>query len=1226
VIDLLLQTEAEQEIVDVVRHFEARLLDINEQETPQMPVRSENTTSAPIDNKRRTMFLQSCLQVLMEEYSPLTNNVKKYGLSSNSEQLLLQRICEVIQPPKNPVNVKIFMRRAPTQEEFFRGTLSRNPVQLSQLSCPQEEPTVKHLRQYIADQLQMSDTAELIELLCANKILNLDLKLRVVQQVLWKNYLVENSSAGGIGTQMFFSTGSGISMVFSSERPDRRTNITADTPSSALPPMVVTYRLAGVDGEATEDLLESLIDPEAPMIGNLTSDEQERFLEKEFGQTKEVMHGQGVNILLRSIQSYIKGTLSRIRRDDVLFNYVGHGKRSEKNFSLANFEKSPPYSGLVLLKLCTKLASNCKKLVNARAPTILLRLLLEVFNTIDDTSLSDSNDPTSDQNAQIVSNPTALMLEDLIETLASDISSDDNREEDVTEIDQSSSTLPLLLSSLKTIYLGPQLRKVIAKLLPFLTYGMSSLAKELAENFDLHIKVEKLCDCDAKEQPKTRRFVLMDTFVQAAVSLPPSGVCHSLRAELIKCGLVERLVSFILHGIPEEPPPWSFSLWLKEINKATSGELEQSWKYYFLRTGIKTAMEMLVGLARGHGGVQSLLATYLEGRFMMICHWIESTSDKKSSRIYLNGLGLLAETLLDEMKADNPEITKSINSLRRKTRERKREIAEERRSKAMVSITSFGPSVSAGINRSRPGMSDTIRSSASSFLAPVLDFFSSNSESLGVKALEQPAWMAEMEALEDETGLTCAVCQEGRTLQPKELLGLYCYVKKVSIPPNKCRGKLAIEGSLLLINLPSSLPTSLVGTTIELYCFLPAKSIGESLRKINPSWYNTMINATNRRATQITTTVSAGNAIHYSCHAKARSADRSHPKAPKSEWEGASLRNSRVNCNAIMPLVSSQSSKVPLVAVESALNDYQTIITNQLGARPKAILWTVLNDVRLLLLRIAYGEALSADCGGGSLSSNISLLFYQLLLVDMFTNDASHDSPQTARHAQHLSGGFLAACKIVQAENLDSNNYSSLIDDIADAAPMAALSCISYHNTKDENLEHPEKDAKVPHPNCRWNVHKDVFFFGLIICAGRRHILGADDSGCRSNRKSRPRQSSFSDWEAIEMRRSDGEVSDSTEKQKSSLRPMSKTNVLRIDDYATALRPMIILYALFDALSAVYVPNMTDEMIQYSTAEIVKHVEVCHQAKGIHDLVRKAKIVIENDSIVEYLQLGMHSS
>jgi hypothetical protein len=72
----------------------------------------------------------------------------------------------------------------------------------------------------------------------------------------------------------------------------------------------------------------------------------------------------------------------------------------------------------VLLNYCTKLPSNCKKLVDARAPTILLRLLLDVLNAIDNSSNTDKAESSSDQNAQIVSNPTAVMLEELIETLS----------------------------------------------------------------------------------------------------------------------------------------------------------------------------------------------------------------------------------------------------------------------------------------------------------------------------------------------------------------------------------------------------------------------------------------------------------------------------------------------------------------------------------------------------------------------------------------------------------------------------------------------------------------------------------------------------------------------------------------------------------------------------------------------------------------------------------------
>lgn len=38
----------------------------------------------------------------------------------------------------------------------------------------------------------------------------------------------------------------------------------------------------------------------------------------------------------------------------------------------------------------------------------------------------------------------------------------------------------------------------------------------------------------------------------------------------------------------------------------------------------------------------------------------------------------------------------------------------------------------------------------------------------------------------------------------------------------------------------------------------------------------------------------------------------------------------------------------------------------------------VLEDVRLLLLRLAHQESLSVDCGGGAARSNIQLVPYQL--------------------------------------------------------------------------------------------------------------------------------------------------------------------------------------------------------------------------------------------------------
>ncbi len=84
------------------------------------------------------------------------------------------------------------------------------------------------------------------------------------------------------------------------------------------------------------------------------------------------------------------------------------------------------------------------------------------------------------------------------------------------------------------------------------------------------------------------------------------------------------------------------------------------------------------------------------------------------------------------------------------------------------------------------------------------------------------------------------------------------------------------------------------------------------------------------------------------------------------EWEGDNLHNSRVASNVILSLVSSKTSKVPLITIKTSMVEYNTIVTNTLGTRPKSMLWNCLHDIRFLLLRLAYGEALgptaAMDC------------------------------------------------------------------------------------------------------------------------------------------------------------------------------------------------------------------------------------------------------------------------
>lgn len=630
----------------------------------------------------------------------------------------------------------------------------------------------------------------------------------------------------------------------------------------------------------------------------------------------------------------------------------------------------------------------------------------------------------------------------------------------------------------------------------------------------------------------------------------------------------------------------------------------------------------------------------MSSEFVRWCHWIEGTSDNAVAQVKTEGLGLLAETRLDEIICDNPDVGRVIEGVRHKTKLRKKELAQERRDRALGRFGTFHPLVS----RSSPSLPDAItqgqsgvRGAAASILAPVLGLFRDNalsdaSAGLNIKPKtggkrtslqEKPAWMTEMEAIEDETGLTCAVRQEGRVLQPADLLGLYAHVRKVLISPDQCGARTAIKGVLLLKALPASVPAPLVGTPAGIDWLPVGRAVGEDL----PSTSTTSSSGSSaiRRSTILTTTVSAGNAIHFTCHRKARHADRNHPIAPKSEWEGASLRNSCVSCNVIIPLVSTRSSKVPLMAVDAALTEHQTAISNLLGSSPPSLLWTVLHDMCLLLLRISYGEALNADCGGGSLSSNIQLLFYQMFIADVFDKEAAVEQPLQSQHARCLSTGFLAACAIVCSNetNLASvTNMTELVRGIADAAPMALMTCILFHNTHADCAECTADESNAqPHPKRQWEAGKDYMLKGLLTCAGRRHVLGIESSGCVSSRGlKRQRSTSFADWEVLHPHDAEGgHLEVSTKHFKNRIKPKKAT----MDDFQNYLRPMLIYFAFMDRLSTEFSSTMEDHSVYESSERIAPAISECHRCKGLRELLRLTNVGLSDDEIMEYFQKGI---
>jgi len=1201
-------------------------------------------------------------------------------------------------------------------------------------------------------------------------------------------------------------------MIFSSSSLTARRGSGADDNAilASFPPMVVTYRLAGVDGEATEDKVEAeeLEDPEAP-ASSTCPEALELRMEKEFGITRMITKGGGVAVLLASVRGTISELLRRIRRDEVarrrqlrsLAGGAGKGTGASSssaatedgNTTREQFAKAPPCPGLVLLRHCANLADNRKKLLANRAPTVLLRILLDILNAMNRSSLSSSGSsnarrkrsstfdfgsshsmdvemaeggettggaaapppppPSSSRNKShhVEGNPTTEALQEIIEMLASDISAEISQESSssssakadnnsqlmsrsgsfvtLSQMDnekgvaqgdgEDSRTLPLVLKSLHSTELSPPLRKVIAKLLPFLTYGQVSQSQELASYFVQYVNLDSLggstmmqessSSSSASALGNNNDSILMNTFVETAINLPPVSVCDNLRKELIQNGFVEKVSAFLMRDVPCQPPPWSPALYPKSSASQKSSEgngdarerTMEEWRRYFDRPGLSQAFKVLTGLCSKHAETQLLLSAISnmeeEGMseesksnnqgdwnldLVTLCHWLESTSDNTSSGIK-NPNGILAETLLDALKEENDATSKKIGAVRKKTRDRKRELAEERRNRALVGMSAFGTLAGAAVATSETGraalassaaspsargdnegdeepLGETNRSMFASMFSSLLAAPSSQSRTRASSAAKgspagndsiankaQPAWMAEMEAMDDETGVTCAVCQEGRTLQPTELLGLYAYIKKVTLPTSQGGGKGDIDGTVMLLSLPTTFPSSLISSDTDVL-FQKSRSAANALEGSSHA-LSAMSAATSisgsgsgsSRSNYYITTVSAGNAIHCSCHKKAKAADRNHPKAPKSEWEGASLRNSRVTCNVILPLVSSKTSKVPLVSLETALADFNTIVTNTLGTRPKSILWSCLHDIRFLLLRMAHGEALNADCGGGSSSSNFLLVLYQLYSADMFATNAEHDeSLEVSRHARGLSAGFLVGVDIVDSTEFHRHDARSkrLERGVADAAPMAALCSILFYNADNgksssnakkttHDLSGSSQERKTPPPTRQWEVYKSKFLLGLIRCAGHRHSLGLTDSGCvtsrgiSTGRKNVEKARSFADWSSSGDEASDSAlgVSSLSVRAKS-----SRSRTTMIEEYSAGLRPMLTLYAMFDQLSKEFVVG-DDDGTEESSERLAAKLESCYKADSIQELLEIAEIDVGNDVICKYFEKGATS-
>ncbi|EGR34687.1 hypothetical protein IMG5_004030 [Ichthyophthirius multifiliis] len=158
--------------------------------------------------------------------------------------------------------------------------------------------------------------------------------------------------------------------------------------------------------------------------------------------------------------------------------------------------------------------------------------------------------------------------------------------------------------------------------------------------------------------------------------------------------------------------------------------------------------------------------------------------------------------------------------------------------------------------------------------------------------------------LEEETSIKCVVCQEGYTLRPKDILGAYIYSTSYNIFDIQ---KLVYEGN----------------------SYVDKSSV---------------------------TSVTSFNLIHLKCHQEAVQADQN-SKKPKTEWEGALIRNSEAKCNNWFPL---KGPEIDQNQTENALKKYFKCIGQQSISGNQAT-WIIMNDFKGLLMKFANQEDIAKE-------------------------------------------------------------------------------------------------------------------------------------------------------------------------------------------------------------------------------------------------------------------------
>jgi E3 ubiquitin-protein ligase UBR4 len=255
-----------------------------------------------------------------------------------AQSFLIEQIHNTINPPKPIQIIQLILEKKRSQEEYIKGSMKKNPYLASEIGT-----TMKHIRTKLYKDLELSNKKKhsqyncnyflilldfeendcFLELLVADQIVSVDLPISLVYEKVW------------------------ISHIMAVQNVEDRQDLQKD-----IPPMKIIYRIAGFEGEATENRVDNLVD----------DNEGEQDLEKKFSIAKVLT--EEIEVLSESTTTSTIGYIL----DKINKSILGNKK---------NRELLKPI--LDLLLTATKIKAVRRTILDSNGVAVLIKTLIHFF-------------------------------------------------------------------------------------------------------------------------------------------------------------------------------------------------------------------------------------------------------------------------------------------------------------------------------------------------------------------------------------------------------------------------------------------------------------------------------------------------------------------------------------------------------------------------------------------------------------------------------------------------------------------------------------------------------------------------------------------------------------------------------------------------------------------------------------------------------------------------------